>query len=130
MLDLTHLNFSERVAGSTPGIIPKAYHDGKFYKMCNYNASVGFYGYSAQNDVISSRYLTALGIPCLAYDGAFANVMFGGKEHIAYVNWSDDYRGGKRDVSLESYFAAMRVPPDKRTARFLEAYPEYMYFVP
>lgn len=109
-----HLDFTEPVTASSQGVCPKAYHAGVFYKAGNFNPTTGFYGYSAYNDVIASRYLRQLGLEVLTYDGNMALIQFNGKEYTTYVNWSADYRIKGEDVSVESLMRADGVSPEER----------------
>lgn len=118
MLDLRHLNFNEKFSASSAGVVPKAYHDGKFYKASNFNVYTGFYGFSAVNDVIATRYLNLLGIPCLEYDGAVALVRYESDEHATYINWSPDYRDERHEMSFESLCILHNVTPSERVEFF------------
>lgn len=101
MLDLTHLNFSAGVNGSTPGSFPKACDSGIFYKANSYGAGE-FYGISAIQEVVSSRCLRESGIQCVLYTGDYARLLYDGKEHITYVSISMDFLHGRTDMGLES----------------------------
>lgn len=126
LADLRHLDFTFRVSATSHGAAPKAFADGFFYKVNNYNAEIGFYNYSAMNDVIATRYLRQIGIPCLHYEGTEAIIVYEGLERHSFVNWSMDYRDGKDDVSLESVFASMGVRGEQRLTTMKEMDSEYL----
>lgn len=120
-LDLCHLEFDKHVTVGAGGVVLKAFDDGRFCKTPNFNENTGFYGYSAQNEVIATRYLASIGFHPLLYMGTMSRIMVSGKEYTTYVNWSLDYRRGRPDTALADYFTALGVTDKVQMFRTMDS---------
>lgn len=112
LLDLRHLKWDTNPSGTkgTAGTFLKAFDENlvptRCYKLSTGDTLSGIYGHESANEVIVSRFLDMLSIPHLHYDGAYSRIILGGKEHLAYVCWSDSFRNpGESKIALDTYFA-------------------------
>ena len=77
--------------GSTGGQFYKAREGSKYYKLSQYQESMGIFGFESVLEVIVSNFCELLNIPHIVYSGFEAFVSIHGREGCAYVCSSEDF---------------------------------------
>lgn len=96
IVDLTHLKWgTTKAGGGSYGCYMKSSEiiNGKkiYYKLSNYNSSMGFIGDESAYEVIASRLLRKLGFNVVEYKLIKARVKIYGKEYITFACKSEDF---------------------------------------
>ncbi len=112
--DLSYLSWSKiRNSSGTAGSFLKSYSNlgGKkvYYKLSNFDSSIGIIGHECVNEIIIDRLLSLLGIDHLEYRLIHADVELQGKIYEVYLCASDDFKeAGESKIALEAYYELER----------------------
>lgn len=112
--DLTYLDWTRiRNSSGTAGSFLKARSElngGKiYYKLSNYDAYNGIFGFECINELIADRLLTVLGINHLSYKLIHARIKILDREYITWLCASKDFKKpGESKIALDVYYQLER----------------------
>ncbi len=113
--DLTYLAWATvRQSSGTAGSFLKAYSEigGRkiYYKLSNFDSSVGVTGHECVNELIVDRLLTLLGVRHLHYQLIHADIRIDDMIYETYLSASEDYkRPGESKIALDAYYEIERL---------------------
>ncbi len=112
--DLTYLDWTRiRNSSGTAGSFLKACTEKNgrkiYYKLSNYDAYNGIFGYECINELIADRLLTVLGIEHLSYRLIHARIRILEKEYTTWLCASNDFKKpGESKIALDVYYQLER----------------------
>ncbi|MBR1649698.1 MAG: hypothetical protein IJ691_00875 [Lachnospiraceae bacterium] len=111
LTDLRYLNWTKsRKSSGTAGSFLKSYDDTgtikKYYKISDFDTTLGIVGHECVNEIIAQRLMNIIGIEHLEYKLIHALIHIGGKEYETFLCESLDYKkAGEQKITLEDFFA-------------------------
>jgi hypothetical protein len=85
----------------------------KYYKLSNFDPSVGVVGHECINELIVDRLLTILGIDHLSYDLINADIEIDGKIYNTYLCASADFKErGESKIALDDFYRLESTPDE------------------
>lgn len=111
LTDLRYLNWTKsRKSSGTAGSFLKSYDDTgtikKYYKISDFDTTLGIVGHECVNEIIAQRLMNIIGIEHLEYKLIHALIHIGGKEYETFLCESLDYKKpGEQKITLEDFFA-------------------------
>lgn len=127
-VDLRHISWDFKSEHSTDGVAPKAFYDGKFYKLSAYNRDCGFYGDEAVTECVVSDVLDTMSVEHLKYSLLMGLITYDGREYITPVCVSLDFNpSGRPIISLERYLRSHYPNMGHLDACIRLGFSEYIY---
>ena len=106
LTDLRYLNWTKsRKSSGTAGSFLKSYDDTgtikKYYKISDFDTTLGIVGHECVNEIIAQRLMNIIGIEHLEYKLIHALIHIGGKEYETFLCESLDYKkAGEQKITL------------------------------
>ena len=132
--DFTHLSWSNiRGSSGTAGSFLKSREDTPegcmFYKLSDYDGYHGVTGHESINEIIADRLLTVLGIPHLAYQLIYADIIVEGHPIRTWMCASRGFRQrGEKKIALDEYYDSNRLPDESPLAFCIRnGWSDYIY---